>query len=90
MLIEVENNISTADPIPYEKQVAREMYNLFIDHMRPINQQISQLGYELLSKKFEQVPPTQRAAVFVRFKKELDDAGISYDVSSFYQSEQVA
>ena len=87
MLIEVEN-VPAPEPIPFEKQIAREMYNLFIDHMKPTTQQISQLGYDLLSKKFGQVPETQRAAVFVRFKKELDDAGIAYDVSSFYQSEQ--
>jgi hypothetical protein len=91
MLIEV-NKIPPADPIPYEKQVAREMYNAFADHMKfglgPVV--LSQLGYNLVSGIFGKVPETQRAAVFVRFKKELDDAGINYDVASFYQSEQVA
>lgn len=93
MLIEVEN-IPAPDPIPYEKQVAREMYNTFVDHMRPNPMggpvSVSQLGYNIISGIFGKVPDTQRAAVFVRFKKELDDAGLVTDTASFYQSEQVA
>jgi hypothetical protein len=88
---QVNKTIIPPDPIPYVNQVAREMYNIFADGMRYNPQgytSIPQHTYDKLSTIFGAVSELERAAVFLQFKKELDDAGINYDVASFYMQEQ--
>jgi hypothetical protein len=88
---QVNKIIIPPDPIPYVNQVAREMYNIFADGMvyNPNGPtRISQHTYNRISDIFGTVPELERAAVFVQFKKELDDAGINYDVATFYMQEQ--
>lgn len=78
--------------INYVDATARAMYNLFADGMtyNPHGvTSINQHTYEKLADLFGNVDPLKRAAVFIKFMKELDDAGISYDAASFYSEDQV-
>lgn len=85
------NEQSNVSDISYVDATARALYNIFADGMVYNPQGISSIGnhtYEKLADLFGQVDPLQRASVFIKFKKELDDAGINYDVASFYSSDQ--
>lgn len=69
---------------------ARKLYNVFADGMRynpngPTS--INKETYNKLAAMFGEINPVLRAPVFVKFIKELDDAGIQYDAASFNSQE---
>lgn len=83
---ELKEEFQPNSDLSYVDIKARELYNIFADGMvyNPSGPTyINQQTFNLLADKFGEVPEVQRASVFVKFCKELDDAGIHYDHTSF-------